>query len=145
MNDILRTNDVFYGGCTVARYEVCIKRNHSHAAIFCLETNAFNLRNVTIGRERCSRKEKRLLNCVESNKAGLSLPANARGPLNFHVHCAFEKSLMLPRYTGYLRNRFKATRKERIINFSSSGIVNSKLDTCHTVQRGETHANKEKK
>lgn len=37
---MLRTDDVFYGGRAVARYEVCIKWNHRHSAVFSLRTDA---------------------------------------------------------------------------------------------------------
>ena len=54
----LRTNNVLYGGCTVARDEVCIKRNHCHPAIFSLWTGVdFSIRqNVTCNSECYSRE-----------------------------------------------------------------------------------------
>lgn len=40
---VVRTNNVFYGGGIIARYEVCIKRNHCHSTIFSLRTEALVL------------------------------------------------------------------------------------------------------
>lgn len=61
MDDALRTNNVFYGGCTVARYEVCIKRNHCYTAIFSLRTDVLTWDMPRLYNfEYYSRKEKRL-------------------------------------------------------------------------------------
>jgi len=38
-NSVVRTNNVFYGSGAVARYEVCIKRDHRHSAILSLRVD----------------------------------------------------------------------------------------------------------